>query len=153
MEGVTARDSGAVIPGKRNGIVDSVDSQRIIVRVEANITRRNCRARWVPTSTRSSVQAVEPEHLHQSKAVVREGDRVSKARSLPTACTEQGELALGRNVLVPSCPGAVTLEDAILISEKLVREDYYTSVHMRSSKSRLATRSWAREIHPPTFPM
>ena len=66
------------------------------------------------------------------KPVVREGDRVVKGQVIADGpCTEQGELALGRNVLVAFMPWrGYNFEDAILISEKLVREDYYTSVHI-----------------------
>ncbi len=66
------------------------------------------------------------------KPVVREGDRVIKGQVIADGpCTEQGELALGRNVLVAFMPWrGYNFEDAILISEKLVREDYYTSVHI-----------------------
>ena len=64
--------------------------------------------------------------------MVREGDRVIKGQVIADGpCTEQGELALGRNVLVAFMPWrGYNFEDAILISEKLVREDYYTSVHI-----------------------
>jgi DNA-directed RNA polymerase subunit beta len=66
------------------------------------------------------------------KPIVREGDRVLKGQVIADGpCTEQGELALGRNVLVAFMPWrGYNFEDAILISEKLVREDYYTSVHI-----------------------
>jgi DNA-directed RNA polymerase subunit beta len=133
MEGVTARDSGAVILAKRNGIIDSVDSQRIIVRVEGE---------HHPTQLSREVgsdiyQLIKFKRSNQNtcinqKPVVREGDRVLKGQVIADGpCTEQGELALGRNVLVAFMPWrGYNFEDAILISEKLVREDYYTSVHI-----------------------
>jgi DNA-directed RNA polymerase subunit beta len=133
MEGVTARDSGAVILAKRNGIVDSVDSERIIVRVEGE---------HHPTQLSREVgsdiyQLIKFKRSNQNtcinqKPVVREGDRVLKGQVIADGpCTEQGELALGRNVLVAFMPWrGYNFEDAILISEKLVREDYYTSVHI-----------------------
>jgi DNA-directed RNA polymerase subunit beta len=133
MEGVTARDSGAVILAKRNGIVDSVDSERIIVRVEGE---------HHPTQLSREVgsdiyQLIKFKRSNQNtcinqKPVVREGDRVIKGQVIADGpCTEQGELALGRNVLVAFMPWrGYNFEDAILISEKLVREDYYTSVHI-----------------------
>ena len=133
MEGVTARDSGAVILAKRNGIVDSVDSERIIVRVEGE---------HHPTQMSREVgsdiyQLIKFKRSNQNtcinqKPVVREGDRVLKGQVLADGpCTEQGELGLGRNVLVAFMPWrGYNFEDAILISEKLVREDYYTSVHI-----------------------
>jgi len=133
MEGVTARDSGAVILAKRNGIIDSVDSERIIVRVEGE---------HHPTQMSREVgsdiyQLIKFKRSNQNtcinqKPVVREGDRVVKGQVLADGpCTESGELALGRNVLVAFMPWrGYNFEDAILISEKLVREDYYTSVHI-----------------------
>ena len=133
MEGVTARDSGAVILAKRNGIVDSVDSERIIIRVEGE---------HHPTQLSREVgsdiyQMIKFKRSNQNtcinqKPVVREGERVLKGQVIADGpCTEQGELALGRNVLVAFMPWrGYNFEDAILISEKLVREDYYTSVHI-----------------------
>jgi DNA-directed RNA polymerase subunit beta len=145
MEGVTARDSGAVILAKRNGIVDSVDSERIIVRVEGE---------HHPTQLSREVgsdiyQLIKFKRSNQNtcinqKPIVRQGDRVIKGQVIADGpCTEQGELALGRNVLVAFMPWrGYNFEDAILISEKLVRDDYYTS---RSLKSKLATPSWDRK--------
>jgi DNA-directed RNA polymerase subunit beta len=133
MEGVTARDSGAVILARRNGVVDSVDSERIIVRVEGE---------HHPTQMSREVgsdiyQLIKFKRSNQNtcinqKPIVRRGDRVLKGQVIADGpCTEQGELALGRNVLVAFMPWrGYNFEDAILISEKLVREDYYTSVHI-----------------------
>src|SRR6202522_925890 len=133
MEGVTARDSGAVILAKRNGIIDSVDSERIIVRVEGE---------HHPTQLSREVgsdiyQLIKFKRSNQNtcinqKPIVRQGDRVLKGQVIADGpCTEQGELALGRNVLVAFMPWrGYNFEDAILISEKLVRDDYYTSVHI-----------------------
>ncbi|MGO4518751.1 DNA-directed RNA polymerase subunit beta [Terriglobus sp. 2YAB30_2] len=133
MEGVTARDSGAVILAKRNGLVDSVDSERIIIRVEGE---------HHPTQLSREVgsdiyQLIKFKRSNQNtcinqKPVVRKGDRVLKGQVIADGpCTEQGELGLGRNVLVAFMPWrGYNFEDAILISEKLVREDYYTSVHI-----------------------
>src|ERR1700735_4717406 len=133
MEGVTARDSGAVILAKRNGIVDSVDSERIIVRVEGE---------HHPTQLSREVgsdiyQLIKFKRSNQNtcinqKPIVRQGDRGVKGQVIADGpCTEAGELALGRNVLVAFMPWrGYNFEDAILISEQLVREDYYTSVHI-----------------------
>ena len=68
MEGVTARDSGAVILARRNGIVDSVHSERIIIRVKASTVPRSFRVRLAGHLSAHQVQAVEPEHLHQPEA-------------------------------------------------------------------------------------
>jgi DNA-directed RNA polymerase subunit beta len=133
MEGVTARDSGAVILSKRNGIVDSVDSERIIVRVEGEhhptqLSREVGSDIYQLTKFKRSNQNT----CINQKPIVRKGDRVLKGQVIADGpCTEQGELGLGRNVLVGFMPWrGYNFEDAILISEKLVREDYYTSIHI-----------------------
>ncbi len=134
MEHVTARDSGAVVLCKRAGVVDSVDSERIIVRVEGSRARRPAFARGgrghLPAH---QVQALEPEHLHQPEADRdRWAARGQERRCWPTVLAPiMGELALGRNVLVAFMPWrGYNFEDAILVSEKLVKEDYYTSIHI-----------------------
>src|ERR1700710_760790 len=133
MEGVTARDSGAVILAKRNGIVDSVDSERIIVRVEGEhhptqLSREVGSDIYQLTKFKRSNQNT----CINQKPIVRMGDRVLKGQVIADGpCTEQGELGLGRNVLVAFMPWrGYNFEDAILISEKLVKEDYYTSLHI-----------------------
>ncbi len=133
MEGVTARDSGAVILAKRNGIVDSVDSERIIIRVEGEhhptqLSREVGSDIYQLTKFKRSNQNT----CINQKPIVRKGDRVIKGQVIADGpCTEQGELGLGRNVLVAFMPWrGYNFEDAILISEKLVREDYYTSIHI-----------------------
>ena len=133
MEGVTARDSGAVILAKRNGIIDSVDSERIIVRVEGEhhptqLSREVGSDIYQLTKFKRSNQNT----CINQKPIVRQGDRVVKGQVIADGpCTEQGELGLGRNVLVAFMPWrGYNFEDAILISEKLVREDYYTSIHI-----------------------
>jgi DNA-directed RNA polymerase subunit beta len=133
MEGVTARDSGAVILARRNGVVDSVDSERIIIRVEGEhhptqLSREVGSDIYQLTKFKRSNQNT----CINQKPIVRHGDRVIKGQVIADGpCTEQGELALGRNVLVAFMPWrGYNFEDAILISEKLVREDYYTSVHI-----------------------
>ncbi|HEX4154753.1 MAG TPA: DNA-directed RNA polymerase subunit beta [Acidobacteriaceae bacterium] len=133
MEGVTARDSGAVILAKRNGIVDSVDSERIIVRVEGEhhptqLSREVGSDIYQLTKFKRSNQNT----CINQKPIVRKGDRVLKGQVIADGpCTEQGELGLGRNVLVAFTPWrGYNFEDAILISEKLVKDDYYTSIHI-----------------------
>ena len=99
----------------------------------ASIIPRSFRARWAPTSiTLIKFKRSNQNTCINQKPVVREGDRVIKGQVIADGpCTEQGELALGRNVLVAFMPWrGYNFEDAILISEKLVREDYYTSVHI-----------------------
>jgi len=133
MEEVTARDSGAVVIAKRNGIVDSVDSERIIVRVEGDGHSQQL-SREVGADI---YQLIKFRRSNQNtcinqKPVVRKGQRVSAGMVLADGpCTDRGELALGRNVLVAFMPWrGYNFEDAILVSEKLVKEDSYTSIHI-----------------------
>jgi DNA-directed RNA polymerase subunit beta len=133
MERVTARDSGATIICKRSGIVDSVDSERIIVRVEGNIHEgqmsREVGADIYPlTKFKRSNQNT----CINQKPIVDMGQRVKKGDVLADGpCTDMGELALGRNVLVAFMPWrGYNFEDAIVVSEKLIKEDYYTSIHI-----------------------
>jgi DNA-directed RNA polymerase subunit beta len=133
MEGVTARDSGAVVLARRNGIVDSVDSERIIVRVEGEhhptqLSREVGSDIYQLTKFKRSNQNT----CINQKPVVKKGDRVVKGQVIADGpCTDKGELALGRNVLVAFMPWrGYNFEDAILVSEKMVKEDYYTSVHI-----------------------
>src|ERR1700753_1290063 len=133
MEGVTARDSGAVVLARRHGIIDSVDSERIIVRVEGEhhpgqLSREVGSDIYQLTKFKRSNQNT----CINQKPVAIKGQRVAKGQVIADGpCTEQGELGLGRNVLVAFMPWrGYNFEDAILISEKLVKEDYYTSVHI-----------------------
>src|SRR3981189_2415882 len=133
MEGVTARDSGAVILAKRNGFIDSVDSERIIVRVEGEhhptqLSREVGSDIYQLTKFKRSNQNT----CINQKPVVKKGQRVIKGQVIADGpCTDLGELALGRNVLVAFMPWrGYNFEDAILVSEKMVKEDYYTSVHI-----------------------
>ena len=133
MEGVTARDSGAVVLARRNGIVDSVDSERIIVRVEGEHHPRQL-SREVGSDI---YQLTKFKRSNQNtcinqKPIVKKGQRVVKGQVIADGpCTDIGELALGRNVLVAFMPWrGYNFEDAILVSEKMVKEDYYTSVHI-----------------------
>jgi DNA-directed RNA polymerase subunit beta len=133
MERVTARDSGAVVICKRNGIVDSVDSERIIVRVEGG-AHEGQMSREVGADI---YQLTKFKRSNQNtcitqKPIVAKGQRVRKGDVLGDGpCTDHGELALGRNVLVAFMPWrGYNFEDAIVVSEKLVKEDYYTSIHI-----------------------
>ena len=132
MERVTARDSGAVIVCRRDGIVDQVDSERVIVRVESDqsgvLSREVGSDIYLLTKFKRSNQNT----CISQKPLVRAGDRVKQGQVLADGpCTDRGELALGRNVLVAFVPWrGYNFEDAILVSEKLVEEDYYTSIHI-----------------------
>src|SRR6202167_427687 len=154
MEGVTPRDSGAVILAKRNGIIDSVDSERIIVRVEGEHHPGQL-SREVGSDI---YQLMKFKRSNQNtcinqKPIVIKGQRVTKGQVIADGpCTDHGELALGRNVLVAFMAWrGYNFEDAILVSEKLVKEDYYTSVHieeyeLESRDTKLGPEEVTRDI-------
>jgi DNA-directed RNA polymerase subunit beta len=132
MERVTARDSGAVVLCRREGIVDQVDSERIIVRVESDHSGVLSREVGADIYQLIKFKRSNQNTCINQKPLVRVGDRVKKGQVLADGpCTERGELALGRNVLVAFVPWrGYNFEDAILVSEKLVKDDYYTSIHI-----------------------
>ncbi|GIU73423.1 MAG: DNA-directed RNA polymerase subunit beta [Bryobacteraceae bacterium] len=133
MEAVTARDSGAVVICRRSGIVDSVDSERIIVRVEGGVHEGQM-SREVGADIYPLIKFKRSNQntCINQKPIVKVGQRVKKGDVLADGpCTDHGELALGRNVLVAFMPWrGYNFEDAIIVSEKLVKEDWYTSIHI-----------------------
>jgi len=128
MEAVVAQDSGAVVVCRRAGVVDKVDSQRIIVRVEGEGEGEFGADIYQLTKFRRSNQNTS---INQ-KPLVSEGQSVEKGQVLADGPnTDRGELALGHNVLVAFMPWrGYNFEDAIVVSEKLVKEDRYTSIHI-----------------------
>jgi DNA-directed RNA polymerase subunit beta len=133
LEGIVAQDSGAVVLCQRGGIVDSVDAERIIVRVEGeDIDTGEAKEFGADIYQLIKFRRSNQNTCISQKPVVVEGTRVKKGDVLADGpCTAQGELALGRNVLVAFMPWrGYNFEDAILISEKLVKDDYYTSIHI-----------------------
>src|SRR5437867_342647 len=133
MEYITAKDSGAVVICKRAGVVDSVDSTRIIVRVEGESENgQRARDAGVDIYTLTKFKRSNQNTCINQAPPVRRGDRVLKSQVLADGpCTDKGELALGRNVLVAFMPWrGYNFEDAILVGEKLVKEDSYTSIHI-----------------------
>jgi len=132
MERITARDSGATVVCRRSGMVDSVDSERIIVRVEGSDSGQLSREVGADIYSLTKFKRSNQNTCINQKPIVRAGDRVVKGQVLADGpCTDLGELALGRNILVAFMPWrGYNFEDAILVSEKLVREDYYTSIHI-----------------------
>jgi DNA-directed RNA polymerase subunit beta len=128
MEMITAMDSGAVVVCKRSGVVDLVDSQRIIVRVGAEGHEDFGADIYSLIKFKRSNQNT----CMNQRPIVQEGQRVAAGQVLADGpCTDDGELALGRNILVAFMPWrGYNFEDAILVSEKLVKEDSYTSIHI-----------------------
>jgi len=130
MEYITARDSGAVIVARRSGSIDYVDSQRIVVRVESETEDGKDMGADIYPMTK--FKRSNQNTCITQKPIVRVGQKVQKGQVLGDGpCTELGELALGRNVLVAFMPWrGYNFEDAILVSERMVKDDYYTSIHI-----------------------
>jgi len=131
MEYITARDSGAVIVARRSGTIDYVDSQRIVVRVESE-TEDASKEMGADIYPMTKFKRSNQNTCITQKPIVRVGQKVHKGQVLGDGpCTELGELALGRNVLVAFMPWrGYNFEDAILVSERMVKDDYYTSIHI-----------------------
>jgi len=132
MEDVTARDSGAVVIAKRDGVVDYTDSERIIVKADHNVDGTISREVTADIYTLIKFKRSNQNTCINQRPIVHVGERVSKGQVIADGpCTDRGELALGRNVLVAFMPWrGYNFEDAILVSERLVKEDYYTSIHI-----------------------
>jgi len=149
MEHVTARDSGSVVVCRGNGIVDTVDGRRIIVRSDADgdvdIGASIYRLKKFRRSNQNTA-------INQ-KVIVDVGERVTKGQVIADGpCTDQGELALGRNVLVAFMPWrGYNFEDAIIVSERLVQDDVYTSIHIeehsvQARDTKLGPETITREV-------
>ena len=132
MEYVTARDSGAVIVCRRAGIVDSVDSRRIIVRIESTGTGKRAKEIGADIYNLTKFKRSNQNTCMNQLPIVKVDDKVEKGQVIADGpCTDRGELALGRNILVAFMPWrGYNFEDAILVSEKLVKADAYTSIHI-----------------------
>ena len=132
MERVTAHDSGAVVLCRRSGVVDSVDSERIIVRVETGENGQLSREVGADIYQLRKFRRSNQNTCINQRPIIAKGDRVQAGQVLADGpCTDLGELALGRNILVGFMPWrGYNFEDAILVSERLIRDDYYTSIHI-----------------------
>ena len=132
MEYITARDSGAVVTARRAGTVDFVDSQRIVVRVEGEQASEVSGEIGADIYNLTKFRRSNQNTCINQKPIVAVGQRVDKGQVLADGpCTELGELALGCNVLVAFMPWrGYNFEDAILVSERMVKDDYYTSIHI-----------------------
>ncbi|HXF42716.1 MAG TPA: DNA-directed RNA polymerase subunit beta, partial [Pyrinomonadaceae bacterium] len=132
MEKVAARDSGAVVIAKRDGVVDYVDSERIIVKADHNVDGTISREVTADIYSLVKFKRSNQNTCINQRPIVQVGERVRKGQVIADGpCTDRGELALGRNVLVAFMPWrGYNFEDAILVSERLVKDDYYTSIHI-----------------------
>jgi DNA-directed RNA polymerase subunit beta len=132
MEKVAARDSGAVVIARRDGVVDFVDSERIIVKADHQVDGTISREVTADIYSLVKFKRSNQNTCINQRPIVQVGERVKKGQVIADGpCTDRGELALGRNVLVAFMPWrGYNFEDAILVSERLVKEDYYTSIHI-----------------------
>jgi DNA-directed RNA polymerase subunit beta len=130
MEAVVARDSGAVVIARRSGVVESVDASRIVIR--ADKPEEDGLDTGVDIYTLSKYQRSNQDTCFNQKPIIAVGDHVQKRDILADGpATDNGELALGRNVMVAFMSwGGYNYEDSILVSERIVKEDIYTSIHI-----------------------
>ncbi|MFO1056872.1 MAG: DNA-directed RNA polymerase subunit beta [Dongiaceae bacterium] len=129
MEGTVARDSGVAIAARRAGIVDQVDATRVVIRATEE-TRAD--ASGVDIYNLLKFQRSNQNTCITQRPLVRVGDQVAKGDIIADGpSTQLGELALGRNVLCAFMPWqGYNFEDSILISERIVSDDVFTSIHI-----------------------
>jgi DNA-directed RNA polymerase subunit beta len=129
MEGIVARDSGATVVARRPGIVEQIDGTRIVIRAteETDPTKPG-----VDIYRLSKFQRSNQNTCINQRPLVRVGDRIVAGDIIADGpSTDLGELALGRNALVAFMPwNGYNFEDSILISERIVRDDVFTSIHL-----------------------
>ena len=129
IEAVVARDSGAAIMARRAGVIDQVDASRIVIRATEMLESGEpgvdiYRLRKFKRSNQSS--CINQRPLVKVGDVVKRGEVVADG-----PCTDMGELALGRNVIVAFMPwNGYNYEDSILISERILKDDVFTSIHI-----------------------
>ncbi len=129
IEGVVARDSGASIMARRAGIIDQVDAQRIVVRATEDLEPGDP---GVDIYRLRKFQRSNQNTCINQRPLVKVGDKVQKGEVIADGpSTDLGELALGKNVVVAFMPwNGYNYEDSILISERIVRDDVFTSIHI-----------------------
>jgi DNA-directed RNA polymerase subunit beta len=131
MEGIVAKDSIAVVIARRPGVVDQVDGNRIVVHVDAQAAKKEGGI-GVDIYNLTKFKGSNMSTCVNQRPLVRKGDVINKGDIIADGpCTELGELALGRNVMVAfmSWQG-YNFEDSILVSEKVVQDDVFTSIHI-----------------------
>jgi DNA-directed RNA polymerase subunit beta len=129
IEEVVARDSGAAIMARRAGIIDQVDAARIVVRATEDLELGDA---GVDIYRMRKFQRSNQNTCINQRPLVKVGDRVNKGQVIADGpSTDMGELALGKNVVVAFMPwNGYNYEDSILISERIVRDDVFTSIHI-----------------------
>ncbi|ONH82061.1 DNA-directed RNA polymerase subunit beta [Roseomonas mucosa] len=128
MEAAVARDSGATIVARRDGVIDSIDGARIVVRA----TAEDGTTKGVDIYRLRKFQRSNQSTCINQRPLVKVGDRVQAGDIIADGpSTELGELALGRNVMCAFMPwNGYNFEDSILISERIARDDVFTSIHI-----------------------
>ncbi len=128
MEAVVARDSRAAVVASRGGVIEQVDGVRIVVRATEDLEGKS----GVDIYRLSKFRRSNQNSCINQRPIVKVGDLVTKGDIIADGpSTDLGELALGRNVLVAFMPwNGYNFEDSILISERIVRDDVYTSIHL-----------------------
>ena len=129
MEKTVARDSGVTVVARRDGVVESVDSTRIVIKADKASSARDT---GVDIYNLVKYQRSNQNTCMNQRPIILVGDQVKAGDVIADGpSTEMGELALGRNVVVALMPwGGYNFEDSILISERVVKEDIYTSIHI-----------------------
>jgi DNA-directed RNA polymerase subunit beta len=129
MEGVVARDSGAAIAARRSGVIDQIDATRIVIRATEDLDPTKSGVdiyRLMKYQRSNQSTCINQRPLVKVGDLVRKGDIIADGPS-----TDLGELALGRNVLVAFMPwNGYNFEDSILLSERIVKDDVFTSIHI-----------------------
>jgi DNA-directed RNA polymerase subunit beta len=131
IEGIVARDSGVTCVAKRDGVIQSVDASRIVVKADVASSTTDV-ANEVDIYNLIKYQRSNQNTCINQKPIVKPGERVKKGEVIADGpATEMGELALGQNVVVAFMPWqGYNFEDSILLSERLIKEDVFTSVHI-----------------------
>ncbi|WP_416914318.1 DNA-directed RNA polymerase subunit beta [Seohaeicola sp.] len=129
IEGIVARDSGAAIMARRAGVIDQVDAMRIVVRATEDLELGDA---GVDIYRMRKFQRSNQNTCINQRPLVKVGDVVAKGEVIADGpCTDMGELAVGRNVIVAFMPwNGYNYEDSILISERIARDDVFTSIHI-----------------------
>ncbi len=130
MEEVVAKDSGVTLVAKRSGVIESVDASRIVIKVDESESQESDAG--VDIYNLIKFQRSNQNTCNNQKPIVQVGESVKKGDIIADGpATDQGELALGRNVLVAFMPwGGYNFEDSVLISERMVKNDCFTSIHI-----------------------
>ncbi len=131
IEGVVARDSGVAIVAKRDGMVVDVDAARIVVRHDL-VENGDSQSHPVTIYNLSKFVRSNQNTCFNHRPIITKGERITKGQIIADGpATDKGELALGKNVTVAFMPwGGYNFEDSILVSERLVRDGVYTSIHI-----------------------